>query len=83
MKSSVYFDKTQLILRDKIVDSDEKKEAQIQGYMRMEEMRGFKKDEASLRITQFRMDETKSELLLTWNERYMSEIAVNWLCEKD
>ena len=65
------------------LDSDEKKEAQIRGYMRMEEMRGFRKDEVRLRVTQFRMDEKESELLLTWDERYMSELAAGWLCEAD
>ena len=61
------------------VDSTEKKEAQIRGYIRMEEMRGFTKDEVCLRITEFRMDEKNSELLFTWNERYISEIAADWL----
>ena len=61
------------------VDSAEKKEAQIRGYIRMEEIRGFELDEVSLRITEFRMDDEKSELLLTWNERYVSEIAADWL----
>ena len=61
------------------VDPAEKKEARIKGYRNVETMRGFKKEEVPLRITQFRMGEDKSELLITWDARYLSETAVNWL----
>ena len=42
-------------------------------------MRGFQKEEVSLRVTEFRMDDKKGELLITWNERQVSEIAADWL----
>ncbi len=60
-------------------DSPQKKEERIRSYIRLEELRGFEKDEVALRITQFRMEEKKGELLLTWDGRYISELAVDWL----
>lgn len=62
-------------------DSPQKKDERIRSYIRLEELRGFEKEEVALRITQFRMEEEKSELLITWDERYFSELAVNWLCD--
>ena len=62
--------------------SAQKKEERIRGYLRLEELRGFEKGEVALRITQFRAEERKSELLITWDKRYVSELAVNWLCDR-
>ena len=61
------------------VNSAGKAEERIRAFMKMEELRGFKKNEVHLRITQFALSENKSEILITWDARYLSDCAVNWL----
>ena len=56
--------------------------ALIQGYMRMEELRGFKPEEVPCRLTLFPRDGVSGELLATWDARFIHPSAVDWLLEQ-
>ena len=59
--------------------SAEKQEERIRGYMSLEKLRGFREDEVPLRLTELVLSEDRSDLLITWDARFISEKAVDWL----
>ena len=60
--------------------SEESKENRIRGYMNIEKLRGFSESEVPIRITRLIMSEDRSDMLITWDARYIPDTAVDWLC---
>jgi hypothetical protein len=50
----------------------------VSGYRNLEELRGFGPDEVRCRITLFDAGKD-SRILLSWDSRFLSDTAVNWL----
>lgn len=57
----------------------EKQQTLMQGYQRIEEMRGFESQEVPCRITRFKSDDKSGEILVTWDKRFLHQSAVEWL----
>ena len=56
-----------------------KQKTLMQGYRRIEEMRGFELQEVPCRITLFKLEDKSGEILITWDERFLHRSAVEWL----
>ena len=54
----------------------------MQGYRRVEELRGFAPEEVPCRLTLFRLNDSSGELLITWDARFIPPSAVEWLLRK-
>ena len=53
----------------------------MQGYQRMEELRGFSRKEVPCRITLFFFSEASGQLLITWDGRFIHLSAILWLLD--
>ena len=62
--------------------SGEKRTALMQGYPKMEELRGFDPREVPCRLTLFPLDDGTGELPVTWDTRFIHSSAVDWLPEQ-
>ena len=57
----------------------EKQKTFMQGYRKIEELRGFEPQEIPCRITRFKLDDKSGEILITWDKRFLHRSAVEWL----
>ena len=62
--------------------SGQKRTSLMQGYLRMEELRGFEPQEVPCRLTLSPQDDVSGNLLVTWDTRFIHPSAVDWLLDR-
>lgn len=63
-------------------EATERQLSLIEGYGRMEELRGFGLQEVPCRVTLFLLGEASGRILVTWDERFLHHSFAEWLLKE-